>query len=170
MNITLWTLTLDKRREHVSAVCTPSLSSSPPPSRQATHFFAYGVSAAAPPFSRAAAVDKTSCTDLFLCKIDPKNLREISINGRKNDADVSLWVCSKSENTKRNTTSILTAGVSLWPQRGCEQIALFFKPAMMSAVKNPVTTALVSLELPTQPTMNRPAAEKKPIIYTFIIF
>lgn len=55
-----------------------------------------GVPAVANPFSRAAAVGENSCVDLFLCKIDLKNLRAISINSQKNKADVSCGFGAKA--------------------------------------------------------------------------
>lgn len=61
----------------------------PPRRRRATDFFACGVSTAATPFSRAAAVEEKSGVDLFLCKTHSRNLRAISINGQKNKADVA---------------------------------------------------------------------------------
>lgn len=61
-----------------------------PRSRQATDFFAYGM----PSF--------LSSEDLFLCKIDLKNLREISINGQKNKADVAGGSGAKARRQKKH--------------------------------------------------------------------
>lgn len=102
MNMTSLTPTLDKRCLHVSAFCTPSLSSSPPQSRRATDFFACGVTTAATLFSRAAAVDEKSCMNLVLCKIDLKSLRAILINGEKYKADFACGFAAKAR-TQRQT-------------------------------------------------------------------
>ena len=43
-----------------------------------------------------------SSEDLFLCKIDLKNLREISINGQKNEADVAGGFGAKARRQKKH--------------------------------------------------------------------